>query len=838
MNVLTRTTTIALGSAILLFSVAVVPLEMRRIGARYPDGIIVPSGQLLAPAGKRIEYPGRPLDIAVAPDQSTLAVLFFGRGVLLLTPSGEQIKQFTLPAPTAYGGVVFTPDGKSIAATYKDGISIMPVVAGGRSMQVGMPANSTPSGLAFDGSGNLYVALNQSNQLVRIAPGGAQMDSLKVGVAPISVAVANPAGRVFVTNWGGHIPTPGSRTASSANTPVVVDERGIASDGSVSVIDLKTFHVEAEITVGRHPGNIRVRPDGAIAAIADANGDTVTILDTRTLAVLDTVEIPAFPIGHRGASPAGLAFSPDGQRLYVACSGNNAVAVLEPANGHYGLKGSFPADWYPVALAAANTASGEVLFTANLKGIGSPSGVKPPFNVHMSSGSLNILPASAMRLSDDLVAHLNQPFVEALALRRPTQPPTRGDALQLSRLGVSHVFLIIKENRTYDQVLGDLGTGDGDPSLAIFGSAVTPNQHSLAKQFVTLDNFYATGVTSPEGHTWLTQATTSDYVERSAAAGWPRSYPASGEDPLMFADTGFIWDDAIAHGATVRIFGEFTVAATNHGGSWNSYLKDADAHPMQLSPRSKSPVQPLNALIEPTYPTFALNIPDQFRARIFLDRFNEMIAGGSVPNLVIIHLPTDHTSGTLPGLPTPVSMVADNDLAVGRIVAAISQSPYWSSSAIFINEDDAQDGVDHVDGHRTMCLVASPFVKRFAVDSRQYNQTSLVRTIEELLGLPPMNKFDAAAIPMTSIFQSKADLTPFRFVPNQTPLDQMNPPLAGLNGSARRAALDSLDMNLTVADAAPEGKLNRIIWQSIRGWNTPYPKVPHKSTCPDDDDDK
>jgi len=352
---------------------------------------------------------------------------------------------------------------------------------------------------------------------------------------------------------------------------------------------------------------------------------------------------------------------------------------------------------------------------------------------------------------------------------------------------------------------------------------------------VTFDNFYTSGVTSADGHQWVTQSFVTDYLER-AFGRWPRSYPFTGDDPLAFASTGFIWDNATASGLSVRVFGEFTTVSSGGGRPWSDYYKDARASKQSLSVRSHSSIASMEPIVEQSYPGWALNIPDIFRSRIFRGKLRAFDRERNLPNLVIIFLPNNHTAGLVHGYPSPASMLADNDLALGEIVEAITHTSYWPRSAIFVTEDDSQDGVDHIDGHRTVGLVISPFVKRNRVDSIYYNQTSMIRTIEELLGMPPMNKFDAAALPMRSIFTSEPDFGPFGAMLNQTPLTNLNPQPDGLDKNEQAAALESMAMDFTHPDAAPEDRLNRILWHVAKGWNVPYPVIPHRWGCRPDDD--
>lgn len=810
------------------------PPDQMQVGTRYGNRVLVPSNQLLDPAGQRVEFGGRPVDMALSPDGSALAVLL-PNGIQIFSPEGRKL-HFIPAARASIAGISFTPDGQWVVASVigADGSASVAIgdvkgVYGWELMKA--PSNSTPTGLVFDATGaNLYVALSRRNALGRLdISQGQVVGEVQVGVAPQSVAITPQGDRLFVANWGGRRPLSGERTARSSGTQTLVDERGVANSGSVSVIDVARFQTIAEIPVGLHPGSIRISPDGRLAAVANANSDSITFLDTASLQVVDTVHIPAWPVDQLGSSPTALAFGTDGEWLYVACGGLNAVAMLRRQESTYRLQGYVPTDWYPVAIAVLPSDAGDTIYVANSKGLGSRD-AQSVFHVGRALGTLNVFPGGTLDFGwQQAVALGNNPFQNAVA---PPDSP-----VDLGQLGVRHVFLIIKENRTYDQVLGDLNPGNGSPGLAIFGQEVTPNHHLLARQFVTLDNFYASGVLSADGHQWMTQAMATDYLERSHST-YPRSYPYSGEDPLAFAASGFLWNRALEAGLTVRVFGEFTLPAEGFSPSWSEFYRDTLSSQTKLAVRSFAPVAPVNALIEPSFPGFAMNIPDAYRSRLFLEKFRAFEQQGNLPNLVILWLPADHTAGTSPGFPTPRAMVADNDLAVGVIVEAITKSPDWPRSAIFIVEDDAQGGVDHVDGHRTVCLVISPYTRRGAVDSTHYNQTSVLRTIEELLGLAPMNKFDATALPMRSAFVTKADLQAFTSAPNRIPLDEMNPSLASLRGPQRQAALDSMGMDFSRPDAAPEQRLNRILWHAIRGWNDAYPHVPHRASCILDEDDR
>jgi YVTN family beta-propeller protein len=580
---------------------------------------------------------------------------------------------------------------------------------------------------------------------------------------------------------------------------------------------------------------LHISPDGHVLAVANGNSDSITLIDTDTLEVLSTIPIPAFPEGYTGSSPTAVAFSPSGRWLYVACGGNNAVAVLQrvhrrsnPSETVFKLRGYVPVDWYPVALTVRPAPDGtETIFAANAKGIGSRHGTNK-FSVRGTIGSVVSFAGQNLSLSTSTVSSNNNPFGAA---------PDKTTVSDLKRLGIDHVFYIIKENKTYDQVLGDLGQGNGDPSLTQYGWNVTPNHHRLARDFVTLDNFYTSGIVSADGHQWVTQSFVTDYIER-AFGRWPRSYPFTGNDPLAFASTGFLWDNAKRAGLSVRVFGEFANIGSGGTRSWLDYYSEAMMVKPSIAITSHSSIDSMKSITDPNYPGWALNIPDIYRAKIFREKLRGFERRRDLPNLVIIFLPSDHTAGLLHGYPRPASMVADNDLALGQIVEAITRSSYWPRSAIFVTEDDSQDGVDHVDGHRTIGLVISPFVKRRHVDSTHYNQTSMIRTIEELLGMPPMNKFDAAALPMRSIFTNEPNFQSFGATVNQIPLDSLTTSIDHLDKNEQLAALQSRAMDFTHPDAAPEDQLNRILWHLAKGWSKPYPRIIHQWGCEVDLDDK
>ena len=366
--------------------------------------------------------------------------------------------------------------------------------------------------------------------------------------------------------------------------------------------------------------------------------------------------------------------------------------------------------------------------------------------------------------------------------------------------------------------------GNGDPHLVLFGEQVTPNHHALARQFTLFDNFYCSGVLSADGHQWTNEAYVTDYLEK-AFGGFTRSYPDDGSDPLAYAASGFIWDNALSHKKTFRNYGEFVSPDfAPKGTTWSDIYADYKDGTNKIKIAVRANLPTLRPYTHPKYPWFPLLAPDVYRAKVFIDELRSFERKGALPNLIYLTLPCDHTSGTRPGFPTPRAMVGDNDVALGRIVEAVSHSKFWPTTCILVVEDDPQNGFDHVDGHRTVALAISPYTRRRFVDHTSYNQTGMVKTIELMLGLPPMNQLDLSATPMRACFQPRPDLSSFVSVPNRVALDEMNPPLRSLRGQALHWAKKSLALDLDEGDKADEDTLNRILWHSVHGDDSAYPE--------------
>jgi YVTN family beta-propeller protein len=609
---------------------------------------------------------------------------------------------------------------------------------------------------------------------------------------------------------------------------VVVDERGIASTGTVTRVDLEAAKVTHTIDVGLHPNAMVWDQARQRLFVANANADSISVIDTAALRVGETIPLQPFGLTLKGIAPTALAVAPDGATLFVALGGLNAVAVVDVVSRQ--IRGLIPTAWYPNHLTL--NGDGTKLAIATLLGVGSGGRDNPAERaVHSYRGAVNVVTVpdgpqldsyTTVVAENNRIATARQQLSagEKVAAEPLPVPKRTGDPSL-----IEHVVYVIKENRTYDQLFGDLPRGNGDKSLVMFGEDVTPNHHKLAREFVVLDNFYATGGNSGDGHQWVTQASETSY------AMWPgyvgRSYPFDGTDPIAYSNSGFLWDLARARGRTVKVYGEYAGRLPENDLTERSRLLDRWKQGEDFTQEWSitAPLAPLTALLAKNYPPYSQSIPDVVRSRIFLKDLAAWTASGTMPNLVILQLPSDHTRGATPDFSTPKAMVADNDLALGQIVEELSKSPFWPKMAILVVEDDAQNGVDHVDGHRTIALAISPYVRRQAVDSTFYAHQSMVKTIELMLGLPTLSLFDLIATDMRASFTTTPDLRTYSAVQPKQSLFERNPKLNAMTGPLREAAEDTLEMRFDVPDAAPTNRLNEIVWGLVRGWRTPYPPV-------------
>jgi YVTN family beta-propeller protein len=660
------------------------------------------------------------------------------------------------------------------------------------------------------------------------------------GVAPYGVAKAG--GKIYVTNWAGAVP--GETDKNVAGVPwgnAKVDPKtGATREGTVSVFNPDDGKLLKEITVGLHPNDMIASPDENYLYVANANSDDISVICAATDAVSETISVR---LGDEknpywGDSPNGLGISGDGKTLYVANGMDNAVAVVTLGKNASAagserqsrVAGFIPTGAYPGGVCVYRD---NRLYVPNIEAEGariptvSESGTKS-YNSHRMMASVSVIPVpdkNQLSRYTKRVKKISQFFRISLSKKLPRKnvDPVPVPALIGEPSVFKHVVYIIKENRTYDQILGDVAAGDGDSSLCVFGRQVTPNTHKIAADFLLLDNFYVSGKSSAEGHQWSDMAIVTDYVEKNVR-GWFRSYPHVQEDALVYAPTGFIWDNAIKHGKSVRIYGEACVPEFDESLTWeNIYTTFKNGGKTAF--KNTTTIHTVWDILSQNYPGYGSHkFPDVLRAQAFIDEMKEYerMEGDQWPELIIIALPNDHTAGTRPGFPTPRAMVADNDLALGQILEAISKSKFWKNTVVFVTEDDSQAGWDHVSAYRTVGLVASPYSKFAETNHTNYNQVSMVRTMEQILGLPPMNIMDATAMPMFDCFHSVADTSPYVSVPNEIPLDEMNKELSQLKRQALHFAKKSLEQQFDGVDTGNDDLFNRIIWFAMNG-NKPYP---------------
>ncbi|MDQ6851921.1 MAG: hypothetical protein M3070_18665 [Actinomycetota bacterium] len=858
------------------------PFDSHAVGEQHGNRILLASNQWISPVGDRIQVSnGRLTSSALSPDGTKLAALtwhnFTGFLSILDVKSGKVVQQVGTGtgSDAALGDGTVSPDGPLYS---RDGSSLwMP--QSGDLIRFKVNADGTvapspavikltgphgaaiPSGMALSADGSrLYVALNGNNSLgVVDTATNALVKEIPVGNAPRQVVIAGD--QAFVSNEGGRPASTGDFTNNSYGSPIVADRAtGAATTGTLSVVDLKAATQTGTIPVGLQPTALFLH--GTTLLVANSNDDSVSIVDTRAKQVTQTFNVN--PVARVGSYPNAITM-PDEHHILVSIGRDNAVAQFGYSDPITPVRfqGLLPTDWYPVNL-VSDPALGKIVVT-NDKGIGSRGPVST-----LSEGP-GTTPATGHNTYDDTgsVTSFRLPSHEALGYYTHQVFVNNGWTSRDERVGgesrvapravpaslghrskIKHVFLIIKENRTYDQVFGDIGRGNSDPSLTQFGQTVTPNQHALANRFGLFDNFYDVGTLSADGHNWLMQADANDYVEKEFGA-FTRSYPAEGGDPLAYQRNGFLWNAAQRAGRTAADFGEyahfFTAPPPSKGGpSWSDWYRDSQILEGKASGpppvpidryRTYADIPSLNAILDPLYPQYALQVPDQYRVDIWERSFREAQKTGQLANLTLLRVPNDHTAGISPGQPYPTAMVADNDLAAGRIVSDISHSRFWKDSAIFILEDDPQNGVDHVDGHRSTLMVVSPYSDPRAIKHHYASQINVVRTIEQILGVPPMNQEDRAAMPMFDAFTNHPDFRPFQVLPNQIPLTLGVSPSASAAGvRAAPSGVRSIYRQWIAwsraqhfvgpeadADRANPAQLNRLDWYAATRWRRAYP---------------
>jgi YVTN family beta-propeller protein len=829
-------------------------IDQLKVGLQ-PDGrIVTPTNQVLRPAGRQVTLPGRPVDLALAEDGGVLVVKN-QRDLLFIDLAANKVKQ-TLPLPklgSGFGVVGLLARGdRVVVGDVGDVVRVAERQADGKykwadELAMTAPAvggKAHPAGLAFAAGDRLWAASTRGNnvQLLDLTEHTVEQ-TVAAGVAPYMIRAAG--GRFYVSNWGGDPPAADEPQGKSAGTPVHIDPAtGVADRGSVSVLaaeDGRWKQVKS-IAVGLRPCGLAVSPKGRFLYVCNANSDSVSIIDTKTDKVVETVLCrPEVRLPY-GSGCNAAAVSPDGGTLFVANGTNNCVAVIRLAAGSSdgitagaaqrpdasAVAGLIPTGWFPGAVLLSG--DGKTLYVTNVKGHGAlsqPRAAEKGKNSHDHLGSVSIIDVPDDEKLAEYTKQVNDNDRLAYSLAgldrpRPDAKPVPMPARHGEPSVFKRVIYIIKENRTYDQLLGDMKEGDGEPKLCLFGEEVTPNHHALARQFTLFDNFYCSGVLSADGHCWTDQAYCGDYLEK-AFGGFARSYPDDGTDPLAYAAPGFLWDNALAHKLSFRNYGEYVSNQFEpKKAKWADLYDDYKNKTANVKVTATANLKTLAPYTHPGYPWFPLLMPDVYRARLFLDELKDFEKKGEMPNLIYLTLPCDHSAGLSGGYPTPRAMAADNDLALGQIVEGVSKSKFWAETCIFVVEDDPQAGFDHVDGHRTVAFAISPYTRRKFVDHTAYNQTGIVKSIELALGLPPMNQLDLSATPMRNCFTAEPDLTPYECVPNKVQLDEMNVLPKLLDGEARRWAEKSAELDFDDGDAADEDTLNRILWFSVRG-SAPYP---------------
>ncbi|MET8909047.1 bifunctional YncE family protein/alkaline phosphatase family protein [Micromonospora sp. NPDC004551] len=840
-----------------------------QVGQLTDKGLVVSDDQYLDPIGERLVLNnGKIMSSSVSPDGSHLAASVTDGGMALAIVDLKNYRVQQLVGNNAAAdlrisgndvgqeGPTYSPDGSRLWLGQADGYRTFTVNPDGtladpafiRIPQDG-PRRALASEAVFSPDGStVYSAVNGQNRVVAIDTAtGAIRQSWAVGNAPRDLIMVG--GKLYVSNEGGRPAKPGEPTINSYNTQVPADQvTASTTTGTVSVIDLANpAAAVASIDVGLHPTALYAK-NGALF-VTNTNSDDVSIIDTARDRVVQTIATQPWPEATVGYQPNAVTLTDDGH-LLVTLGRANAVAVyryttpLEPVS----YVGLLPTDYFPAEITTVGT---DVLIS-HTRGIDARRPTTGAgHGTHDTTSSLQRFPLPSDKVIRSETAKVfsqngwtggSVKLAEGNKAKPVPVPQRLGDPST-----IKHVFLIVKENRTYDQVFGDDPRGNGDPSLAQFGENVTPNQHALARQFGLYDNTYDIGTNSAEGHNWLMQADNPEYTE-STAGEYIRSYDTE-DDALGHQRTGFLWTGAQAAGRTVRNFGEFHQFLTKPAGAtWQNLYCDtknmaATGQDTAYRLVSSSPIPSLNSVSVSGFPKYDLGVPDIYRYEIWNRDFQK----NGPANLNMFWLSSDHTGGP----PNAAAQVADNDLAVGKIVDTISHSPYWKDSAIFVVEDDSQAGLDHVDGHRAPIQIISPWAQRGVVDNHYYSQITMIRTIEQILGIHPMNQKDSAASPMRQAFTRKPDLTPFTAVPNRTSLTAglATPPSCGLDtpapqnplAAAAPAATVPADkqqlaarwdewkshQRLTGPDAKPDyanpAQMNHFTWYQAHDWKKPYP---------------
>jgi DNA-binding beta-propeller fold protein YncE len=811
-----------------------VPVIIKKMGPQ-PDGtFLVSSGQTILPG--TITFDQRLSDLAIHPDGKTIAVVAKSKIFLASTSGMIPDSAVDIGGSAGFHGALWTPDGKKLIATTEAGhlqsfdftnqklirAEKIVLTAGGKK------GNPVPGGMCLNKAGTrLYVACADWNGAVELdVTTGKSTRFFETGEVPFGCALTPDEKGLFVSNWGGDKTKPGDVTMASGNTRVTITDQGFTAGGSITAIDLTSSKMK-QIQTGLHPTEILMNTK--VAYVACAMSDSVDVIDISTLTRKASWKIGIDKFKLIGSMPNALALN--GKTLYVADGGDNAIAEIDITSGK--VKGFRPAGYFPTSVRVI----GDKAVVVNTKGNGSVrntmKGVKSR-NAHDFQGTVSIIDlALNLKNETNRVAYFN-----GWNDPESTQKPN----LKVYQGAIKHVIYVIKENRTYDEIYGDLPQGNGEKAFCSLGEKVMPNHRKIAQQFTLFDNAYTSGTNSADGHQWAVQSMANEYLEHFYV-GYSRTYPDDGTDALALNSSDRIWDAAIKKGLSARVYGEWAdderpIYKPRAPKDWFEAWEDRKSGKNEFEFQPQTDIPALKKILAPGYHYWPLVQSDQHRMDVFTKEFRVFEANGKLPNLIVMTLPCDHGEGTNPAYPTPRAMMADNDLALGRLVDLVSHSEYWKETAIVVIEDDSQSGPDHVDGHRTSVQIISPYTKRGYVSSEFLTHVSLHKTMGTMLGFGPLCRFDAIARPATGCFTDTPDFSPYTFTPNNIPPDEANP--------GRKKAMTkeqafwyakTMELDWSHMDKADPYWLNRINWFSIYQGSKPYPDRPGDKPGLVDNDD-
>lgn len=767
---------------------------------KQPDktSVLLPTGWSLTPAGASLPLGDLPLNIAVSPDQKYVAVTNNGQSKhslqLIDAKKGRLLHSFEIPI--AWLGLAFGDDSRTLYVSGGNSNAILRytvkkeqlVLRDTLSLGKPWPVRISPAGLCTDNRRNLLYVVTKENHSIYVVDTRtkAVVHRDSIGKELYTCALSPDRKQLYITHWGGN---------------------------ELVVWDTEKRKIKARIPVGDNPNDVIINKKGTLAYVACADDNSVSVVDLSQNKVVETLVATLYPDAPTGSTSNSVALSPDEKTLYIANADNNCLAVFDvSAPKRSRSLGFIPTGWYPTCVRTV----GKQVFVANGKGFSSfpnPNGPNPARKKEKVSyqkgneeeqyigglmkGTMSVIaaPDEKMLAEYSRQVYRNSPYTkerEKWAEGEPDNPiPQKvGDSSP-----VKYVFYIIKENRTYDQVLGDMPEGNGDTSLCLFPEKITPNHHALAREFVLLDNFYVSAEVSADGHNWSTAAYANDFTEKTWVTTYGNrggDYVYEGQNPTAWPKGGFIWDHCRRAGVSYRTYGEF-----------------ADDY--------KPNIPALEGHYCPYYTSWDTEVRDTTRVSQWKRDFDSLVAVNALPRLSTLRLINDHTEGLRKGKPTPFAQMADNDLALGLFVEHLSNSPVWPASAVFVLEDDAQNGADHVDAHRSIAFVISPFAKRKYADHTLYSTNSMLRTMELILGIPPMSQHDAAATPMWRCFTKNADYTPFKALPSNVNLDDRN---AAVNNELQRR---SEAFDLSGEDRVPDLEFNEVLWKIVKGENSEMP---------------